>query len=105
MDFTITTKVKTDPNVYFWYYSFYLSAGIAQEHPFFAFLASSDVACCNRLDGSYAPSQFNAPEICGFRHTGRNMEAEHQKKVFTNWVNSKVGSRGLHVEDLFEDLK
>lgn len=33
------------------------------------------------------------------------MEEEHQKKVFTNWVNSKVGSRGLHVEDLFEDLK
>jgi hypothetical protein len=33
------------------------------------------------------------------------MEEEHQKKVFTNWVNSKVGSRGLQVEDLFEDLK
>ena len=32
-------------------------------------------------------------------------EEEHQKKVFTNWINSKIQGRNLHVDNIFEDLK
>jgi spectrin beta len=32
-------------------------------------------------------------------YTGR------QQQVFTNWINAKVKTRGLHVDDILEDLK